>query len=73
MSSPREVFIPVVWFNLTYYVSERFALLTNVNDPQRSYCVGRGDLEGLRVNVRGKRQPSSTAIWWMMLFDYEGV
>lgn len=73
MSSPRELFIPAVWCNLAYYISERFALLTNVNDPQGSYCVGRDDLEGFRVNVRGKRPPSSTAICWMVPFDYEGV
>lgn len=73
MSSPRELFIPAVWCNLTYYISERFALLKNVNDLQGPYRVGRDDLEGFRVNVRGKRQPSSTAICWMVLFDCEGV
>lgn len=71
MSSPRELFIPAVWCNLTYYISERFAFLMNVNDPQGSYCVGRDDLEGFRVNER--QQPSSTAICWMVLSDYEGV
>lgn len=73
VSSLRELFIPVIPCNLTYYISERFALLKNVNDPKGPYCVGRNDLEGFRVNVRSKRQPSSTAICWMVLFDYEGV
>ena len=73
MSSPRELFIPALWCDLTYYISERFALLTNVDDPQGSYHIDRDDLEGFRVNVRGKRQPSTTAICWMVLFGYDGV
>lgn len=67
MSSPRELFIPAVWCNLTYYISEKFGLLMDVNDPQGSYCIGRNNLEGFGVNVRGKRQSSSTAICWIVL------
>lgn len=73
VSSPRELFIPV-WCNLTYCIHKwEFALLRIVTYLQGLYCVGRGDLEGFRVNMGGEKQPSSTALCWMVLSDHDGV